>query len=389
MKKLGLCACYNHKNYGSQLQSYATTVELKKRNIDYEIIRYKKKITPLLLTKAIPRLFNPVFINDRIIETFQKKLMLKLHSQLAEQNAVRNDAFNKFSENRFKKLSPIYYGYDELKKQSEKYTAVMVGSDQLWSPSGITSNFYNLMFAGDSYTKISYATSFGVSQIEQRYHKIYKNFLDRLNYVSVRENSGKVIVDKLSINDAVVVCDPVILLDSDEWLEEIPNKNLFNEPYIFAYFLGKSQEYRDEVTKFAKEKNLKIVTELHMDSYNKADRGFGDYTPFDIGPAEFVNLIRNAKYIFTDSFHGSVFSMLYKKQFSIFNRYSNDSVSSKNSRIDSFCETYGLNDRRFSGNINDVENAIDYDCVLEKVKNHRMLSKAFLDNALSCFSNGD
>lgn len=389
MKKLGLCTCYNHKNYGSQLQSYATTVELKKRNIDYEIIRYKKKITPLLLTKAIPRLFNPVFINDRIIETFQKKLMLKLHSQLAEQNAVRNDAFNKFSENRFKKLSPIYYGYDELKKQSEKYTAVMVGSDQLWSPSGITSNFYNLMFAGDNCTKISYATSFGVSQIEQRYHKIYKNFLDRLNYVSVRENSGKVIVDKLSINDAVVVCDPVILLDSDEWLEEIPNKNLFNEPYIFAYFLGKSQEYRDEVTKFAKEKNLKIVTELHMDSYNKADKGFGDYTPFDIGPAEFVNLIRNAKYIFTDSFHGSVFSMLYKKQFTIFNRYSNDSVSSKNSRIDSFCETYGLNDRRFSGNINDVENAIDYDCVLEKVKNHRMLSKAFLDNALSCFSNGD
>ena len=100
MKKLGLCACYNHKNNGSQLQSYATTVELKKSNIDYEIIRYKKKITTLLLTKAIPRLFNPVFINDRIIETFQKKLMLKLHSQLAEQNAVRNDAFNKFSENR-------------------------------------------------------------------------------------------------------------------------------------------------------------------------------------------------------------------------------------------------------------------------------------------------
>ena len=126
-----------------------------------------------------------------------------------------------------------------------------------------------------------------------------------------------------------------------------------------------------------------------MDSYNKADRGFGDYTPFDIGPAEFVNLIRNAKYVYTDSFHGSVFSMLYKKQLSIFNRYSNDSVSSKNSRIDSFCETYGLNDRRFSGNINDVENAIDYDCVLEKVKNHRMLSKAFLDNAHSCFSNGD
>ena len=61
----------------------------------------------------------------------------------------------------------------------------------------------------------------------------------------------------------------------------------------------------------------------------------------------------------------------------------------KTPALTAFCETYGLNDRRFSGNINDVENAIDYDCVLEKVKNHRMLSKAFLDNALSCFSNGD
>lgn len=389
MKKLGLCACYSHKNYGSQLQSYATTVELKKRNIDYEIIRYKKKITPLLLAKAMPRLFNPVFINDRIIETSQKKLMLKLHSQLAEQNAVRNAAFDKFSESRFKKLSPVYYGYDELKRQSEKYTAVMVGSDQLWSPSGITSNFYNLMFASDGCTKISYATSFGVSQIEQRYHKIYKNFLDRLDFISVRENSGKAIVDGLSVNNAIVVCDPVILLDADEWLEEIPNKRLYDEPYIFAYFLGKSQEYRNAVTKFSKEKNLKIVTEIHMDSYNKADEGFGDYTPFDIGPTEFVNLIRNAEYVFTDSFHGSVFSMLYKKQFSVFNRYSNDSVSSKNSRIDSFCETYGLKDRRFSGDINDVENAIDYDCVLEKVENHRKLSKAFLDNALSCFSSGE
>ena len=74
MKKLGLCACYDHKNYGSQLQSYATTVELKKRNIDYEIIRYKKKITPLLLIKAIPRLFNPVFIKTGLLKHSKKSL---------------------------------------------------------------------------------------------------------------------------------------------------------------------------------------------------------------------------------------------------------------------------------------------------------------------------
>ena len=103
MKKLGICACYQHKNYGSQLQSYATTVELARRNIDFEIIRYKKKTTPLLLIKSLPRLLNPIFINDRIIETSQKKMMLKLHPQLAQDNAVRNAAFDKFSQSRFKK----------------------------------------------------------------------------------------------------------------------------------------------------------------------------------------------------------------------------------------------------------------------------------------------
>ena len=387
MKKLGICACYQHKNYGSQLQSYATTVELARRNIDFEIIRYKKKTTPLLLIKSLPRLLNPIFINDRIIETSQKKMMLKLHPQLAQDNAVRNAAFDKFSQSRFKKLSPVYYGYEQLKEQSKKYTAVMVGSDQLWSPSGITSNFYNLMFADDNTVKISYATSFGVSQINPKYHKIYNTFLNRLNFISVRENSGKKIVEELSSNKAEVVCDPVILLDAEQWLKEIPNKRLYDEPYIFAYFLGKSAEYRDAVTKFAKQKDLKIVTEPHMDSYNKADENFGDYTPFDIGPAEFVNLIRNAEYVFTDSFHGSVFSMLYQKQFLVFNRYSDNSSSSKNSRIDSFCKNYGLSDRRYNGNIADVENKINYEDVLGKVDEHRQKSKAFLDRALACFDN--
>ena len=385
MKKLGICACYQHKNYGSQLQSYATTVELARRNIDFEIIRYKKKTTPLLLIKSLPRLLNPIFINDRIIETSQKKMMLKLHPQLAQDNAVRNAAFDKFSQSRFKKLSPVYYGYEQLKEQSKKYTAVMVGSDQLWSPSGITSNFYNLMFADNNTVNISYATSFGVSQINPRYHKIYNTFLNRLNFISVRENSGKKIVEELSSNKAEVVCDPVILLDAEQWLKEIPNKRLYDEPYIFAYFLGKSAEYRDAVTKFAKQKGLKIVTEPHMDSYNKADENFGDYTPFDIGPAEFVNLIRNAEYVFTDSFHGSVFSMLYQKHFLVFNRYSDNSSSSKNSRIDSFCKNYGLSDRRYNGNIADVENKINYEDVLGKVDEHRQKSKAFLDRALADF----
>lgn len=386
MKKLGICVCYQHRNYGSQLQSYATTVELKKRGVDFEIIRYKKKLTPALLIKSLPRLLNPVFINDRILVRYQKKLMLRLRPQLKKDNDLRNGCLAEFSKERFTNLSPVFCGYNELCKAPSRYDAVMVGSDQLWAPGGIASNFYNLMFADDSTLKFSYSASFGVSSIEKKYHALYHKFLSRMDFISVRENSGKKLVEELSGKQAEVVTDPVLLLDADQWLEEIPNERLYDEPYIFAYFLGKSAEYRRAVTDFAREKGLKIVTAHHMDSYNKTDVDFGDYAPFNIGPAEFLNLIRNAEYVFTDSFHGSVFSMIYQKQFLVFSRYSDESISSKNSRIDSFCTNYGLENRRFSGSISDVENEIDYKRVLEKADEHRRKSKAFLDKALRDFN---
>lgn len=387
MKKLGICICYQHRNYGSQLQSYATTVELRNRNIDYEIIRYKKKFTPALLIKSLPRLFNPVFINDRFKVRYQKKIMLQIHPELKKANDERNRCLAEFSKERFTRLSPVYYGYDELcNKAGNKYDGVMVGSDQLWNPGGITSNFYNLMFAGESLTKFSYSASFGVSRVEEKYHELYKTFLSRLDYISVRENSGKELVKQLSGREAEVVVDPVLLLNGDEWLKEIPNEKIYDEPYIFAYFLGKSTDYRKAVTDFARKKGLKIVTEHHMDSYNKADVDFGDYAPFNVGPAEFVNLIRNAEYVFTDSFHGSVFSTLYKKKFLVFNRYSDSDIASKNSRIDSFCANYALNDRRYDGNINRVDDEIKYDEVLSRVEKHRKASKQFLDKALKDFS---
>lgn len=385
MKKLGICLCYQHPNYGSLLQSYATTVELKKRGINFEIIRYKKKKTPLLLIKSLPRLLNPVFISDTVMVIYQKKLMTMLIPQLKKDNQVRNECLAKFSQERFTNLSPVFYGYENLQQGSENYYGVMVGSDQLWAPGGITSNFYNLMFAKENVKRLSYSASFGVAQIKDNLKDKYTTFLSKMDYISVRENSGKKIVEKLTNKKATVVVDPVMLLTKDEWLKEIPNKRLYDEPYIFAYFLGKSPEYRKKVTLFAKEKGLKIVTSHHMDTYNKSDVPFGDYAPYNVGPEEFVNLIRNAQYVFTDSFHGSVFSMLYEKQFMVFNRYANNTVSSKNSRIDSFCENYGLSERRFCGDINAIDNKIDYKTVMEKVENHRKISLSFLDKALEDF----
>lgn len=144
-----------------------------------------------------------------------------------------------------------------------------------------------------------------------------------------------------------------------------------NEPYIFAYFLGANPEYRKQVRKLAKSTGLKIVALRHMDQYVEDDESFGDYAPYDVAPDRFLNLLRGAEYVCTDSFHGTCFSIINEKRFMIFNRYANTSATSKNSRIDSLCQNLGVSDRRFSGEISDIQKTINYKkvyCNLAKLK---------------------
>lgn len=385
MKKIGICCCYRNHNFGSQLQSYATTVELARRGVAFEVIHYKKKFTPVFIWKGICSLFNPVFISDKLPE-LKKKILLEIHRDEKKNVAIRDQKFRDFAAARFPNLSPFCHGYQELKALGGTYAGVMVGSDQLWSPGGIIGNFHNLMFVPDHVHKFSYAASFGVPEIPRSKRRLYKTFLSRVEHISVRENAGQKIVRDMIGREVPVVADPVILLTPAQWDAEIPAKRPVEEPYIFAYLLGDSVQTRQQVLQLQQLTGLKIVAFHHMDSYNKADIGFGDIVPYDVGPEEFLNYIRFADYICTDSFHGSVFSSLYHKKFMVFSRYSDQSRVSKNSRIDSLCENLGLTGRRYTGsNIEDIFQDIDYEQVDIKISRIRDRSRAFLDQALAFY----
>lgn len=386
-KKIGLCCCYKQRNYGSQLQSYATTVEMKNRGIDCEVIQYKKKFTIRFMKeiKIWTLFYNRIFLSETILR-YKKRLSLLFHKEIKYQNDLRNEKFAQFSRERFQNLSRLCLGHEELKKLGASYAGVFVGSDQLWSPGGIIGNFHNLMFVPDDVPKFSYAASFGVSEIPKNQQKLYKTFLNRLSYVSVRENAGKKIVEELTEREAQVVADPVMLLTKEQWDAEIEERKLYDQPYIFAYFLGKSKESREQAKKLAKITGLKIVTVHHMDTYNKADVGFGDHAPFEVGPEEFLNLIRGAEYICTDSFHGSVFSLIYHKKLLIFKRYADTSKTSKNSRIYSVCENLGVTHRIFDGsNVEKIKEEIDYEAVECRMEKMRKESKEYLDRALAFY----
>lgn len=378
--KIGLCACYDTYNYGSQLQSYASLEVLQELGFDVELIKYKKKVTMAFIVKSFPRIFNLSFVKRRLKIYYNKK-MRKRNTLYSEIIRNRNQQFERFVSDNFSRYVSVSNGYEQLKENARKYEAVVVGSDQLWLPSGMASNFYNLMFVPDDIKKVSFATSFGVSCIPRYQEKKTKNYLERFSSISVREESGKKIVEKLLNRNALVVVDPTLMLTADKWSEKIGNR-LIADDYVFCYFLGNNVLHREIVKKFAKTNNIKVFNLAYIDEFVESDNYFENVK--NVGPFEFVNLIKNAKYIFTDSFHGSVFSIIFQKSFIVFNRFDDGDKNSRNSRIDNLTKMLGLENRRYNGKIETVFDAIDYKSVLTKLEREREKTREFLIKSLSC-----
>ena len=343
---IGVCIKYFHENYGGMLQAYATASMLEQRGLEYELVQYEKVRTISGMVRSLPRLLNRVLLNDKY-EAFLKKQGMKAHPEFGEMDKIRMQSFRRFKESHFTKLSPVFKGYEALCQGARRYSAVVTGSDQLWSPAGLPTNYYNLMFVPEDVRKISYASSFGVGYIPWYQKGRTAEFLNRIEFISMRENKGAELVKELTGRDVPVILDPVFMFDKAGWEKLIPSERIVEEPYILAYFLGANPEHRQAVKQAAKELGCKIVTLPHMDQYVAADEDFGDYRLYDVGPDRFLNLLRGAAYVCTDSFHGSCFAIIHGIPFVTFSRYDENSGHSKNSRIDTLCGNLGLQDRRY------------------------------------------
>lgn len=385
MKKIGLCICYSVKNYGSMLQAYATQQYVQKSGLDYELIRYIKKHDLKFYVSSCIRLLNSNFRKE-VLRRLSYKINLKKNPNLKNNLSIRNSKFEDFERNNFNNLSNISFTYSELQEKGKELSAYLVGSDQLWLPAGLSTNFYNLNFASDNAIKISYATSFGVSKIPSYQRKKTADYLKRIQFLSVREQKGVQIIKDIAKRDAELVVDPTLLLTEEEWCSFIPPKKIIEDEYIFVYFIGNNPSQRKKVEELKEKTGLKIVVLRHIDEYIPEDEKFGDIGLYDVGPAEFVNLIRNANFVCTDSFHGSVFSIINQKQFIVFNRFDDSEKNSTNSRIDSLCNILELQERRFNKNLDiydQMETSVDYKETNEKLTKLRESSMLFLEKAFS------
>lgn len=383
MKKcIGLSVCYDTKNFGSQLQVLATVKKIEELGYDTEIIQYRKKLSLKFLVQTIPRLLNPYFIYNKC-SAWKKLRQISRRPDLAEKIKIRNVRFENFCEQYFVHLSAYYCGWKELtQKASESYDGFLCGSDQLWLPSNLGSHFYTLEFVPDSKIKIAYATSFGVSKIPWFQKRRTSRYLHRFNHLSARETRGSEIIKELTGVYAPTVLDPALLFSGDEWLQMIPGKKIVKSNYLFCFFLGTNTEHRMAANRLKDRFLLDIVTIPFMHDYCKTDENWGDMPLYDVDAADFVNLIRHAEYVLTDSFHGAVFSILYHKQFIVFDRFGNG-INSRNSRIESLCSLLSLESRHAQPDMkSDITAPIDYEAVEKKLQKLRTDSVNYLYKAL-------
>ena len=334
--------------------------------------------------KSLPRIFNATFRQDKI-EDWSRNHAYKKHPEIASLLAERRRIFTEYDAKYFDRYEIKGAYFCDIQRLASGFDAVVTCSDQLWSPAGLGTNFYNLMFVPDNVRKVSFASSFGVSQIPWYQKKATAEYLMRIEFVSCRENRGAEIVKELTGRDVPVLMDPVFAFDKEEWNELVPTESIYDEPYIFCYLLGSNISYRETVKKFAREKGVKIVFMKFLDQYVEYDENFGDIAPFDVDPNKFLNILRGAEYVFTDSFHGCAFSIIMQKRFVVFNRYDEGSIVSKNSRIDTVCGNLGLNSRRaFADSDLDtiMAESVDWNSVSTKQRVYKDRMWEYLKNAL-------
>lgn len=384
--KVGIVSCYFKENYGSVLQAYATQKFLDNNGIPNETIEIEKNKD---FKNGKKKFYFSQIINFSFLKTkfgmIKFILDKKINKNLKENIIIRSNEFKSFK-NKFN-LSKSCSTYNELKELSKNnYSDILLGSDQLWLPVNVVADYYTLNWVPDNINKISYATSFGISEIPNKYQNLYNIFLKRINHLSVREENGVNLIKKIINKKAELVCDPVFLLTKENLNEIVPKEKIIKDKYILCYFLGNNIDHRKFAEKIKKVTGYKIVSINHCDEYVKYSDKFADIVPYDIGPDKWLNLIKNAEYVCTDSFHCTAFSIIYNKQFFDFKRYSSKNKNSTNSRIDSLLKLLEINKNRIlTGNENalDVLNFnIDYEEVNKKLSEVSKASGEWLLNSI-------
>ena len=370
--KIGIMTFHRAYNYGAVLQAYALSHCIKKIDDSVEIIDYY----PQYFRKQY-RMIPEVPHSKRAAKQQIKRIIGRIiyGSKLKD----RSKAFETFIDEYIPLSRKSYTKIESIEDDIEQYNIIITGSDQVWNDR--CANFDRVFFLDFQgvYKKCSYAASFGFDEIPSDLKNIYQKRLAGYSLISVREDSGKRIINELLDEEATICCDPTLLLDAVEWKEVIEDFDAPKEDYIFLYYVTKADSVRKYAHKLAKEKNCRVIALSCQVAFPEfsgdEDRSIGFEVVNTCGPKEFVGYIANARYIVTNSFHGTVFSLLFHKNFKT--QFIQD-TKKKNNRVIELMEKLGLCERDLSAQDCNIDKAIDWSVVDKKIEQYRTDSINYL-----------
>lgn len=346
MKKIGILTFQRSANFGAQLQAYALQKTVEKLGYNVEVINYSMTGNNL---------------KDKWI--YNTKLL------------VKSILLNPMKYKKFRKnynLSKKKYTDRNIETANQEYSCFITGSDQVWNPEYCKkTSTYLLGFS--SKKNISYAASFGVEEIDEQFKDMYKKYLSKIDYVSIREKKGCEIFENLTTQKSKLVLDPTLLLKKDDWNSNLKLEENKKNKYVLIYMLEFSKELIEIGKKFAREHNMKykIISGTPRACYYHGVQWW-------MSPQKFAKLFYNSEYVFTNSFHGTVFAMNYNKQFFVKLLVKNNKV---NNRLTNVLSNFNLEKRVIKDDILDDEN-INYNEVNVLLDEKRKESIDFLKKAL-------
>ena len=387
-KIIGLILAFKTTNYGAQLQAYATQQVINSFGLKSIIIDYRKPFGSyrhISWGKGVLRFY----LESRQQAKLKKKYREDVTNDVfVQNNKQRKKQSQAFIEKRLEGVQ-VFHSFRQVLNTVRHLSAILIGSDQKWGPGACYSKISSLQVAPDNVRKISYATSLGVSSYPRYCYKKSKAMWNGIDYLSVRERQGADIIKDVCGNDikVEVVVDPTFLLTKEQWQSLMPVQTMSPNKYVLCYFLGNDDGSKKCAKNFASAHGLTLVSIMSNESYSPYDNEYADILVKGASPEDFVNWIRGAEYIFTDSFHGMAFSVINEKQFYIFYRRRLDAKQSRNSRIDNLLSMFNLTDRLIENNeidwseskVTDI-NYSEVNCRLSEEREHSM---RFLKEALT------
>lgn len=370
MNKIGILTYHHNYNYGTELQAIALQYYIENKLCkECEIINYQPDdgySGKVLIETRIRRSLH-------YIKHFRKYFTLFKNRYNVREKKKQFDVFLQ----EYMRVSPRITQKSNLVDIVSNYSTVAVGSDQTWNPLVSQWETFLLDYVQDGTKKVAYAPSLGTGEIPQGYLEIYKNSLASFSYISCREASGATFLSELLNRDVKVVLDPTMLLKKEEWLKFASPISAVKKPYLLVYMLGDNADHRRVILNIANRYNLNIVS-LPISFREMLDtNGTGVYC----GPGGFISLLNDADFICTDSFHGTMFSINFNKDFYAFTKFGKDETGSDNKRLFDALSMFSLEDRMYKGN-EPTNRYIDYDRTNSIINTMRLEANEFLKNAL-------